>query len=67
MSRPKSDEPGGRAGEVLGYAGILGLILIGVLAKTAGSMSIIESILLFAGYLLVLALIGGVIAVLNRH
>ncbi len=66
MSRTGPDEPDGRAGEVLGYAGLLGLFLIGVFAKAAGTVSIVQTILILAGYFLTLAIIGLVIAV-TRH
>jgi hypothetical protein len=65
VSQERSGEPNGRAGEILGYAGCVGLIVIGVFAKTAGTLSTVQTILLLLGYFLTLAIIGLVIAVLS--
>jgi hypothetical protein len=67
VSREGSDEPNGRIGDVLGYAGLIGLIVIGVFAKAAGTMSVVQTILLLIGYFLTLAIIGVVIAAVTRH
>ena len=67
MSRDRSDEPSGRIGDVLGYAGLVGLIVIGVFAKAAGTVSVAQTILISIGYLLTLAVLGVIAAAITRH
>jgi hypothetical protein len=43
------------------------MIVIGVFAKAAGTVSIVETILILVGYFLTLAIIGLVAAAVTRH
>ena len=56
-----------RLGPILGYVGLIGMIVIGVLVKASGTLSLAQSVVLLIGYFVVLGLVGAIVALIDRR